>query len=775
MNERIKIDIDINLNEVREFRDVINDLQSVVGDLHSTVSTLQGSFHALGRELSSSSGAFQSFTSGADLMVSTLTLLALANTDLKRIPTHLKQIGDKLVGLPRAFSGFTSSLMAKKGAVGLLGGALKVLPFVAVIGGIGLLIDAFANAGSEANTTRNRIRDLNQTLDENRQAHYDAIAEINENERSSGALVSTLLSLNDRARELNDGREELIRFATILNEAENDLNVIYEEQTGLLTDNSVAVVEQERDRIAMNSSLERSTQHFESLEDAIIAEYQANYDNAEALETLRQRRDNLNDSLYAAYNATVVCHEALEVLYRSLASTEAEYESLQGTLDEFNDDVVYHFNNWMEEQNAFREHQRAFIEEHGITYEILSDQQRDFIHSMVDYFDYYVEMGSTMFRKLATENELSLADIANNMEYNLTATEEWQRNLSIIAAKYGDEVAGRFRAMGEEGISVAAMMAEEVLGYYAFMENGSLVSLNDMERGTVFYGERIARMMGESVELGCDIMISKMGEGSEAFIDIIKDLSNQRVPGTFADGFEAAGLPEIAAMIPKGGAEGVENNESIFTDAVYDLGKSGNEAFAKACGIKSPSRVFMDYGTSIIQGLDRGIDSLKSQPKNTLQSLATAMKAIYNSARADYQTIGQTMMDGLNAGLLGREHMLMGTARRIASQIRQTINNAINQTSGSTPSFAGAPSTSAPAPAMLSNIDTGYAQKFLHNSYHGFSPAFTNQLPVSSLVRNINHTTTHNSHNANNVTLNMGSTNPEYAFTRTNRYLRNLK
>ena len=181
----------------------------------------------------------------------------------------------------------------------------------------------------------------------------------------------------------------------------------------------------------------------------------------------------------------------------------------------------------------------------------------------------------------------------------------------------------------------------------------------------------------------------------------------------------------------------------------------------------------MEYGISIVEGLSRGIDSLKDQPKNKLQTLATAMKAIYDNARSDYQSIGQTMMDGLNAGLLGREHTLMGTARRIASQIRQTINAAINQTSGPSPSFAGAPSTSTPAPAMLSDIATAHAQKFLHNSYHGFSPAFTNQPPISSLVRNINYTT--NTHNANNVTLNMGSNNPDYALTRTNRYLRNLK
>jgi len=116
----------------------------------------------------------------------------------------------------------------------------------------------------------------------------------------------------------------------------------------------------------------------------------------------------------------------------------------------------------------------------------------------------------------------------------------------------------------------------------------------------------------------------------------------------------------------------------------------------------------------------------------------------------------------------------MSTARRIASQIRQTIDAAINQTSAPTPSFAGAGAgaTHAPAPMMLADSDFAPMKQRLHDLYYSPSPAFMPQLPISSAVRNINYTT--NTQNNQRVTLNMGSNDPKVALMRTNRYLDRL-
>ena len=317
MNETIRININIDDRAVRDLNTVISDLNTTIGTLQSSISTFQGSFQTLSGELSSSSGAWGLAYSGASLLLGTLTLLAVENTHLKNIPSNI----GKIIG---AFTGLATKLTAKKGVFALLGGALKLLPWVVVAGGVGLFISALSNAGNNTETTRSRINRLNDTLEENRQAHRDAIDEIDQNERSSGALITTLLRLNNRTGDLNDERDEAIRLIKILNAAENGLNLTYDEQTSFLSENSVAALEQEQNRIAMNASLERSNQHFKSLEESLLAEYEANYENRGELERLRQTRETLNEELAEANKLGFVGYDTVARLTSALSMNEQE-------------------------------------------------------------------------------------------------------------------------------------------------------------------------------------------------------------------------------------------------------------------------------------------------------------------------------------------------------------------------------------------------------------------------------------------------------------------
>ena len=693
MNETKKIVIDIDTRDVRELRDILSDLDSTISELSDSISGFETSFESMAREIGSSSSALEILDGAANTTMAALALLALSSKELGRIPTN--------IGLAiGALKTFGTGLTVKTGLVGVLGGALKLLPFGLAIGGFTLLVDALSGFNTTSRESRDRIRRLNEILEENRDAHREAIDEINENERRSGILVNTLLRLNGRTENLNDERDEAIRIARILNGAENDLNLAYDEQTGILDDNSTASLEQERSRIAMDASLERSAQHFESLEAAIIAEYEANYENGERLEWLTQQRAELNEKLEEGNIQGANAAQIANGYRDALAVLDAEYYELRDTLAEFNDDVEYHFYHWTAEQRAFEAERDAFIAEHGLSYEILSDQQRDVVHRMLGYWETYVDMGSEMFRKLAYENEVSLEDIIEKQEHNLQATADWQDNLALLYERYGAEVAEHFREMGESGMTLVAEMADDILENYGDMETRTLGCLDNMAEGTESYATQIVDNLELAGELGTRGLALRMEHGAEDVIQIVDDLARQ-APETLQEGFDTADFPGLGASTMEALAYGLLNEGPTTERAFVKSGGSAIEALAREIEsgqsqldaegmelaqtlINSVDRGLVGFdqvGRNMILGVLGGIESLLPMAEGASNSAAAALYRMWKTHNEEsspsrlYMRSGQNMILGLIKGIENFQERPVARAQAVARHMQRVYNN----------------------------------------------------------------------------------------------------
>ena len=710
----------------------------------------------------------------------------------------------------------TAASKIATGATKALGFAMKAIPFLGAISLATSLWRTFGNLFSGTNEVNDATDDfadslanLRNQLADNRDAHDSNIRSISAYNKTMGNLVDTVLDLNSRSNLTADEYNQLRIATDLLNDSTSGYALTIDDATGRLDENGVEVALSMARYHDLASATEKVEENLVRLSDLYNDKNYA----AERVETLEEAHKNLNNQLTEYRNQLKPYQEELAEINRRMGhynilsdeankrqqylrdsineieesmsyldeqidSTSNELEGYRMVLSDAEEDIVSIEETLVEAYQTMDSATTDYVSNQILSWDSLNVQQQEVVNQLVDRWAEYRDNSREMFNRVIDDTQLwgyhtneagekvqgsfraseathteVVQSMIDNMRANREATAEWSDNLDELAYRTSEEFAEHMRSMGVESADIVAAMLSDC--------HELLYELADeFEMGGYAATDNIAR---------------SLGEGGEELVMLVDGLGGD-LGTTLSQSIIDADFESIGLMLPEGLTRGVEDGTDGCIEAVSNMSTGMSEAFESLNDISSPSGRYMEYGNNIVEGLSEGISSLKDQPKNKLQSLATAMKAIYDTAHSDYQSIGQTMMDGLNAGLLGREHMLMGTARRIASQIRQTINNAINQTSSPSPSFAGAPSTGiTAAPAMLSNIDTGYAQKLLHNSYHGFSPAFTNQPPVSSLVRNINHTTTHHNHNANSVTLNMGSTNPEYAFTRTNRYLRNLK
>ena len=318
----------------------------------------------------------------------------------------------------------------------------------------------------------------------------------------------------------------------------------------------------------------------------------------------------------------------------------------------------------------------AYMQIHGISYDMLTETQQAFVDRGVGYWQMYADMGSEMFREIGQANQLSLEEALANQDANYEATKAWHENLQVLYQRYGAEVYQHFFDMGEDGMHLTGEMADNVRENYRLMADGTYECLGQMEDGSYAFATQLVNNMERGGDLASTIMVDKLGEGSELVVAAMADLA-QEAPETLRQGFEAANFPQMGERICEGIVEGIRNGELRAFVQLALLAEELGICFETALGINSPSRVFMEYGGNIIDGLCKGLEDNQDQVTSTLETLNTAMERVYNRSDRTFQNIGRDIINGLNQGLLNRENTVMSTVRRIANNITREMQSAL--------------------------------------------------------------------------------------------------
>jgi len=791
----IKIDINLSASEIRSLESSIQDLLDAVNILGSSFQTTQNSIQTMGSEFNLFEAVFKVHS---DTMVHLRSGLFILGNDYEKLMTSVATLTGKkslLVGATQGLTGAfaikgTTAKIAASG-VAVLTSALKFLPFIGIASAAwafgSSLLGLFQNTTNATDATDEYVdsmKNLRNQLLNNQNAHDSNIRSIDAQNKTMRGLVDTILSLNSET-DLKVEEYNQLRIATdLLNDSTSGYAVTIDEATGRLDENGVQValsMARYHDLAAATEEVEEHLTRLLELQNeenyaservgtltyayadlnTQLEEYRGQLEPYQAeLDEINQSMSSYGDISKEANERQLELRDSINGIEESMAYLDEQIESTGEELEHYRtiltdaeeniEDLEYKL---IEAYENMDEATTRYVSNQMLSWDSLSEHQQGVMNDLKAKITEYTDHAQNRMDYLCDNVTVTGREMINNMEKNQGVLETWADNIAILANRGIDEgLLDEMRRMGPEGAAeVAAMVA---------MCDDEFDEMNEV--------------YARGAEIATDVLATQLGEGFDYAVDMASHFVKDKRT-TMIDEIANADFESIGKSIPDGAAVGIEDNERAV-DATRDTVKIICDTFKHGIGYSSPSRVFKSYGESIIQGLVRGIDLLEDQPKNQLQSLATAMKAVYDTARSDYQSIGQTMMDGLNAGLLGREHTLMSTARRIASQIRQTIDAAINQTSAPTPSFAGAGAgaTHAPAPMMLADFDFAPMQKRLHDLYYSPSPAFMPQLPISSAVRNINYTTNNNHNHANRVTLNMGSNDPKVALMRTNRYLDRL-
>ena len=216
------------------------------------------------------------------------------------------------------------------------------------------------------------------------------------------------------------------------------------------------------------------------------------------------------------------------------------------------------------------------------------------------------------------KKDVSGETLLNNLQAQVTAFEDWQRNISELAAKGIDEgLLAELREMGPKaGAEIAALntLTDEQLNQYVtlWQEKNRLATEQAMQELEGMKNETIIKIDELRSETAVELL-KYQEEWRQAMAGVKGKVKN-----------EAKEMPAIGEYAVAGLIDGLNSKKSALIAAAAELASIVKGTFQSALDIHSPSRVFKGFGININEGLIEGIQQSSKQ-------LDRAMNDVYGS------------------------------------------------------------------------------------------------------------------------------------------------
>ena len=671
-NETIRINFDIDDRAIRQLDDIISDLNKTLGDIGDALGNLElSSSNSLGT-FAMLAGAFAVLSFDGDALKGSLT--ELTKKSLKGLSGELATAQGNVVGLLGAFKNTAGTIVKKKGALGLLVGAMKLIPWAGAIWGLTQLPGLFRSVISSAIGCREEYERLTDAIGANRAAHATRRGEIERELTTNRSLISHLQELQNAEHRTNGARGVAILKTRELNELMPDLNLAYDRQTGLLDENS----ERTLTLAGYYADLSAATDSLQNDQDRLNEITEEYPDITDRLTDLRQimaeNNETIRDTTTGIYSHSAAFYRARDE-YQALIVQQQRL----GNESEYLTDRIY---NTAGEMMGIYD---TLAIHHSMTFDTMTDSQQAVVDGFRDMHSLSAGYLNDLTGTFEHNNDLTWASAQLNNRRMITETAMFTNLYSDLVSQGVSEAF--LQAIGADSASAIPMLVE-------MQRYGVQNVINEQDRWYAAHAANADTML-DAFEIN--------GEHRTAIRNYVLGLENSLSDNIEASNFRELGrtssrqfmgaLNEEAQVqaemlrhnsylyggqFVEGTANGIMGRVREAVNSMSHVSEAMQRAFRMLNGLSSPSRVYRSYGENIIQGLVNGLEALRAQPIRSIQTLARDMERIYNTANRDYINIGRDIMRGLNQGLLNGEAQVMNTARRIANQITQAMRQALN-------------------------------------------------------------------------------------------------
>jgi len=274
-----------------------------------------------------------------------------------------------------------------------------------------------------------------------------------------------------------------------------------------------------------------------------------------------------------------------------------------------------------------------------------------------------LESQMNIFSKFEAKSAMSKEELLNNMRSQIEGMTNWATQMQQLATMGIDK--GLYQKLAEMGPQGA-----EYVGAFANMTAEELQQANVLwAQSLVLPGQVASMVSGSFNSIGTNVALG------------------------YANGITAEQQAAVNAAHVM--AEETANEVDTFNDS------------------HSPSRLYMQKGEWIDEGLAQGIDNLSHLPVNMIIMMANEMLSTARSKMSSdkYSPIGAGIVEGIQSGIDSRKDGIYSTLSEIADKVESTLRKALDVNS---PSKRMIPIGSGITEGLAVGVEKGYS--YLDNS-----------------------------------------------------------
>ena len=280
------------------------------------------------------------------------------------------------------------------------------------------------------------------------------------------------------------------------------------------------------------------------------------------------------------------------------------------------------------------------------------------------YIDKYHEIEAAQDEVAAAAAEthaVTLEQLQQNVDSQITAWEEYQSNLNTLSANFDlTPLNGQF-----DGSTAAMELAAALMQAYSTEGAGAVQEFLD---STASLSE--AQGSVSSTLAGLD----------EEVQQAVQNMADALGPEAFAGKREV--LETVAADVLAGWVQGIEGGEDMAAPLQSGI-TTAMEAAAAAAGTHSPSTITTEIGQNVDQGFINGVQALQGAIMSIMSSTASQAVTTFGSglSYSSFYSYGVSAMQGAIAGINAMRGALVaaaaaaGTAAANAYRAAQNINS----------------------------------------------------------------------------------------------------
>lgn len=566
-------------------------------------------------------------------------------------------LGTALIGvLTGGISASTVATTLMTAAVGGLKAALTILmgPIGWIAAGIAAVTAVMITHSKKQKENKAQIeqevaayKELNNSVADNAIQRQKVISNSETEQAITNNLIGSLEDLYNKTDLTKAKKAELSDIVDQLNNKFSDLNLTYNEETGYLNQ-SIELIKQKTAAYEAQEKVKAYNEAItENLKEQIQLESQAKAIKEEIArleeEIASGSADNWGKNTLALKENQTLLDETLQLMKEN----EAQYIILA-------DGRIAKIQEATEEEQKAIEATKAANESAVVSYSQLDEAGKAAMDSLREKYNSLKDTATDAFNRINEKSELSVAQMTENMAENQRIISEWATNIDTLAKRGLDEgLLERLRQAGPESAG----------------QVNALVNASDEEF------QRFNEVAGKAGETATNALSKSLDLGKDGITEAAMGLVTQ-AKETLSEQIGSSNFEQLGLAIPQGAAAGVEQGADEVNQSVSTLAEGLPSKFAGPLGIHSPSRVFMEFGQNIIDGLVLGIIGGTGKVAVSMALIVSVIENSMNNINVDSSGAMNGFVSSITSGMARASvAVLVGTSVMRASF--STFNNQI--------------------------------------------------------------------------------------------------